>query len=51
MRAENGWECPNPTCDGGPDDAWEYGPESSLLKEHPEYPVEPEAGGSTDRQA
>lgn len=44
MWVENRWNCPNPARDGGPDDAWEYGPESSLLREHPEYAVEPEVG-------
>jgi len=38
------WQCPNPACDGGPDDVWEYGPGSSLLREHPQYPVEPQVG-------
>jgi hypothetical protein len=44
LWAENDWECPNPNCDGGPDDAWAWTPGCRLLIEHPEYPEVPEPG-------
>ena len=42
---ENGWECPNRSCEGTFDDAWEWKAGCALLIEHPEYPEVPEVGG------
>ena len=41
---ESGWECPNRSCDGTFDDAWEWKPGGLLLAGHPEYPEVPEWG-------
>lgn len=38
------WQCPNPACDGGADDMWQWTPDSILRQEHPEYPEIPERG-------